>query len=948
MPSELTGFFCPKSVAVLGASRTADKVGSIILRNIINAGFKGKIYPINPNADVLNDLPCYKDVFSLPEKPDLVVIALPAELSVSLLEDVGKAGIKNAVILAAGFKETGEEGKVLENRLIEIANKYLINVLGPNCLGFVNNECNLNATFGQPVNTLGNIKFISQSGAVAASVFDWASSLGFGLSEFITLGNKSVLTENEVLNYFLSLSKNDPKANWPIGMYLESISDGAQFLKLTTELSKKHALFIIKPGKTEAAATAMKSHTGAMTGEDDVLDTALEQAGVIRCQTLEDFFDAARGFSWGIIPNGPRVAVVSNAGGPGVLTADAVILEGLELAQFDEKTKKDLLAVLPRSASIHDPVDLLGDAMAERYGKAAEILLQNLSVDAVLFILTPQLMTQIEQTAEYISMLCKKYKKPVFCSFIGGSKIFEGEQVLNKNKIPVFRYPERAIYVISQMWKYRQNQIALNTQPSHEEIISLPQDGGEIRAIIQEAVNERYAALDNVSADKLVKSIGISTPETSNITSYEEALSFAKTVGWPVVLKISSHGILHKKKLGGVITGIADENALQHAFQNLQGKVEELSKESNKVQIQIQKSISDGVEVIVGLKKDPTFEYVLMFGAGGSFVELIGDKNLHLLPIVISQAKKLVEKSKIYKILKNGNYNLNNLYDLIVRVSKLSTVVQEAREIEINPVIVTSDNVWAVDTKIVMTENNLPSQAAASKTAGPKLKIATTLEHVTLASKFNHYKFESDEPLVFSPGQYISVKVADTAIRAYSIATRYDDKHFDLLVDTRPGGPGSQFFEKLKPGDKMQFLGPFGKFIYTEEDGAEDLLFLATGSGASAVRCMIDHALLERHTTKKLKLYFGLTSDFEVFWQDHFAELSVKYPNFSFEIALFKPSENWVGAKGFITELVKRDYSDARKCSAYLCGHRAMISDASDILIANGCPKERIYTEKFV
>jgi acetate---CoA ligase (ADP-forming) len=347
MSSELSGFFCPKSVAVLGASRTADKVGSIILRNIKNSGFKGNIYPINPNTSSIDDLACYKDVYSLPEVPDLIVVALPAEVSVSVLEDIGKAKIKNVVILAAGFKEIGNEGKLLEEKLIETSKKYQLNVLGPNCLGFVNNNYKLNATFGQPVNTLGNIKFISQSGAVAASIFDWAASLGFGLSEFITLGNKAVLNENDILSYFLYLSSQEPKANWPIGMYLESISDGDEFLKLTTELSKKHPIFIIKPGKTEAAATAMKSHTGAMAGADDVLDAALQQAGVIRCASLEDFFDMTRGFSWGLIPNGPRVAVVSNAGGPGVLTADAVILEGLELAQFDEKTKSELLEFLP-------------------------------------------------------------------------------------------------------------------------------------------------------------------------------------------------------------------------------------------------------------------------------------------------------------------------------------------------------------------------------------------------------------------------------------------------------------------------------------------------------------------------------------------------------------------------------------------------------------------------
>jgi NAD(P)H-flavin reductase len=419
-------------------------------------------------------------------------------------------------------------------------------------------------------------------------------------------------------------------------------------------------------------------------------------------------------------------------------------------------------------------------------------------------------------------------------------------------------------------------------------------------------------------------------------------------VGWPVVLKLSGHGLVHKKDLGGVITSIKDPESLKSAFINLENIKSQVSSANIKdLTIQIQKEITGGVEVIVGLKYDPTFGPILMFGAGGSFVEIINDKNIALLPLSMVQAKQLVEKSKIYKILKKLSYPMDKLYEALVRVSKLVHVVPEATEVEINPIIITPTDVWAVDAKVVMKTNALPSQPVA-KAKGPQYKNAVTLSHETLASKFNHYKFEAAEPLMFEAGQYISVKVADTAIRAYSIATRYDSKHFDLLVDTRPGGPGSQYFENLKAGDVLQYLGPFGKFVLNPNDSSEELLFLATGSGASAVRCMIDVALLEMKMTKKMKLYFGLTSDFEIFWKDHFDELAAKYPNFSYDIALCKPSGEWHGSCGFITELLKKNHTDASKSSAYLCGHRNMIADATDILIAQGCPQERIYTERFV
>jgi len=945
MPQDLATFFYPKSVAVIGASRSPEKVGAIVLKNILNSKFRGKIFPVNPNTDKINNLKCYKGVEDIPETPELAVIATPASSVLEILEQCGKKEIKNVVVVAAGFKESGPEGEKLEKDLTETAKRYDMNLLGPNCLGFVNTACPINATFGEPLKETGNLRFISQSGAIAASLFDWCNSVNLGISDFVTLGNKAILNENDFLEYFSSQYENTlytPKREGlsdvnPIGMYLESISDGGKFLKITSKISKKDPIFILKPGKTKASAQAMHSHTGAIAGEDDVLDAVLKQAGVIRCQTMEDFFDLSRAFSWENAPEGPGVAIISNAGGPGVISADAVASAGLELAEFDTQTKEELSKILPRSSSILNPVDVLGDALADRYIQAAEIILKLKSVNALVIILTPQIMTQIEKTAEFIGTLSKKYKKPIFCSFIGGSLVSQGEKKLNELKIPSFRFPERAIYAISEMWKFRKRK---SEQKSLEEQIPLI-------TLEQEPVIKNYEALDNISANEIIASAGIPTPTTQFVESFEQAENFARQNGWPVVLKLSSPNLIHKREIGGVIIDIMNEEQLDSALHKIKRKITELDEKMQKsVKIQIQKSIQSGVELIAGIKNDPTFGPVLLFGAGGSYAELIADRNLHLLPVEISEIKTLVENSKVYNLLKGTRgeppYALEKLFDVLIRLGKLSKSLSEAAEIEINPIIVTLNDVWAVDSKILM-------KASISKTAKePKLLVATTLSRKTLASKFNHYELKSEKPLNFKPGQYISVKVAENTRRDYSVAARFGPKRFDLLVDTRPGGPGSIFFENLKAGDKITYLGPFGVFTFDKNDGAENILFLATGSGISPIHCMIDKALLEDSFKKPITLYFGLTYPEEIFWKDHFEELAKKFPNFKFKIAIYKPNDTWKGATGFITELVKQDFPNAKSCAAYLCGHKAMISDASDLLIKTGCPKERIYTERFV
>jgi len=955
MPRDLAALFNPRSVTVIGVSRTPTKLGAIVLKNIVDSKYKGQIYPVNPKAKEINGLKVFKDVGSLPETPDLAIVALPARMVVEILEQVGEKGIKNVVVIAAGFKETGAEGEELEKELVEVANKFEINLLGPNCLGFVNNSLPINATFGQPVNNNGNLRFISQSGAIASSLFDWCQSTGLGFSDFITLGNKAILNENDILQYYYDKSQSVLHTEEseglsdvsPIGLYLESISDGTKFLELTSKIARNDPILVLKPGKTKASVKAMQSHTGAIAGENDVLDAVLEQAGAIRCETLEEFFDFSRAFSWEKIPPGPGVAVISNAGGPAVISADAIVSEGLQLAEFDDKTKEQLVKSLPRCSSIINPIDLLGDALADSFSEALEIILQKEQVHSLVVILTPQVMTQIEKTAESIGNLSKKHQKSIFCSFMGGSLAAKGAEKLNEFKIPSFRFPEQAIAAIGAMWKFKTLREKQRKDKKVDSKPVLQSKGDVITKAIQEAVNKNYKTLDNVTASQILSSVGILTPPTKTVANEDEAKEFAEKNKWPVVLKLSSPGLLHKKEIGGVIVNIMDNKHLKDAWHKLERKKEQLNKEIRKnLTFQIQKEIPDGIEVIAGIKRDPDFGPVLLFGAGGTYAELIADKNLHLLPMGPAQIKKLVENSKIYPTLKGkgseSSFALDKLYDLILRLAKLSELIPEASDIEINPVIVTLNNAWAVDGKIIL-KASVPELSSLSQ-----FKIAKTLKHEILAAKFHHYEFETEEPLKFKPGQYLSVKVSKSAVRAYSISCHEGLNKFDLLVDTRPGGPGSRFFENLKVNDKMAFLGPFGVFTLNLDDGAEHILFMATGTGISALRCMVDALLEEKKAKIPITFYFGLTHVDEIFWKDYLDEMTQKYPNFNYEISIFELDDTWKGHKGYITDLLKRDFPDAKKCAAYLCGHSAMIASAKSILLEKGCPKDRIYSEKFI
>lgn len=704
MSRDLSKLFNPKSIAVVGASQLPEKVGAIALKNIILSKFSGQLYPVNPTISNIGSLKFYPSLSSLPEIPDLVVIAIPSPLVINILEECGFLGIKNVVIFSAGFKEVGKEGAALEKKLVEVANHFQINILGPNCLGFASTEPSLNVTFGQVVTTPGKIKFISQSGALAASFFDWCQSTGLGFNELVTIGNKSVVSENDVLKHWLpelAFSKDHLK---PVALYLESIADGQDFIKIIKQITPFNPVFILKPGKSPSSVAAMRSHTGSIAGEDKVLGAALLEAGIIRCQELGDFFDLVQAFSWNNAPAGPGVAVVSNAGGPAVLTTDTIISVGLEMAPLSSQTKRKLQESLPRMASIINPVDVLGDALAQRFGQALEIVLQEKTVNTVLVLLTPQLMTQIEKTAEIIGKLSKKYPKPIFCSFIGGDHTTTGQKILNTYQIPNYSYPERAVKVIASMWQWQKwRQLQVNVSLSK---IILP-NKLIIKEIIDFAIKTKLPTLDNQAASQLIEAINIPVPPSKIINSFDEALAFSQENLFPLVLKMSAPGLLHKSDVGGVITNLNSETELKSAFEKMTNNIATLSKDiSPKVEIQIQKQIGSGVEVILGIKRDPTFGPVFLFGAGGKYAEIFADSNLALFPISLEKATKLVSQSKINKLLAGYRddppYNLKGLYQIMVILSQLITDYPMIHEIEINPVIITRGGVWALDPKVLL------------------------------------------------------------------------------------------------------------------------------------------------------------------------------------------------------------------------------------------------------
>ncbi|MGB9593346.1 MAG: acetate--CoA ligase alpha subunit, partial [Anaerolineae bacterium] len=527
-------FSTPKSIAVIGASRETDKLGYSVLNNIVQYGYPGKVYPINPKADEILGLKCYPSVLDVPDPIELAVIVIPAKYVAAALEECGQKGIKGVIIISAGFRETGSEGAKMERTLIEIARKYNIRMVGPNVLGVIDTVGKMNASFAAGMPKRGKIAFMSQSGALCTSILDMALAQNVGFSRFVSLGNKADLNEID----FMEAWGDDPESR-VIMAYLEGIANGARFMDIARRVTKRKPMIAVKSGTTSAGSRAVSSHTGTLAGSERAYDAAFSQAGVIRAGSVQDLFDYAAAFARQPLLKGDAIAIITNAGGPGIMASDAVERAGLRLAALAIETKQKLQVQLPAAASVANPVDVLGDALADRYALAIEAVLADPNVDALLVVLTPQTMTQIPETAEALGRLSKAHDKPVFGAFMGDASIQKGVQVLRSYDVPNYQVPERAVAAIAAMWRYRQ---WLNTPPLAVEPLDV--DREKVARLFARVRSEGRVTIGDAEAREVLEAYGIPLPKAGLAATADEAVALAEAIGYPVVMKIASPDIL--------------------------------------------------------------------------------------------------------------------------------------------------------------------------------------------------------------------------------------------------------------------------------------------------------------------------------------------------------------------------------------------------------------------
>ena len=700
----VTDLFKPSSLAVIGASRNPAKVGHTILKNIINSGYKGKIYPINPKADEVLGLKCYKSILDIPDKVDLAVISIPAPLVLDVAEECGKKGVKYLVIISAGFKEVGGEGVDREKELIKISKEYGMRVLGPNCLGFIDMFTPLNATFAAVTPKKGRIAFISQSGALITAILDWSIRRGIGFSKIVSLGNKADLDEVD----FVEAIGQDPNTR-VILLYVESIEKGRRFIEVAQKVSRIKPIVVLKGGITEAGAKAAMSHTGSMAGTFTSYEVAFKKSGILLANTISELFDYALALSNQPIPTGRGIAIVTNAGGPGIVTADLSMLRGLRLANFNVDTINKLRSKLPPAAAVYNPVDVLGDARADRYEFAIDTVLADENVDGVIVILTPQAMTEPNETAKAIVKLSKKYpNKAIVAAFIGGDLVQEAAKILIEHGIPCFDLPERAVLAMSSLFKYREY-LEYFEKLIEKRVKFYDVNPSKAEEIINKVKNEGRKVLLEVEAKELVRAYGIPTPVTHLVKSEDEAVEVANKIGYPVVLKISSPQILHKTDIGGVVLNISSDKEVREAYRTILSRVYKYVPRATIYGVTVQKMVPKGKEVIVGITKDSIFGHMIMFGSGGIYANILKDTSFRLIPITLDEAKEMIRETKAYRMLRGIRgeppSDIASVINVLLRLNQLVQDMPEIVEMDINPLFVyeEGEGCIALDVKIIIS-----------------------------------------------------------------------------------------------------------------------------------------------------------------------------------------------------------------------------------------------------
>lgn len=697
----MNALFKPKSVAVVGATERPNAVGRTILFNLISNPFGGVVYPINPKRESVLGVKAYPSISECPGPVDLAVIVTPAHTVPAIVQEAADNGVKGAIIISAGFKERGPEGEAMEREIMDIAQGKM-RIIGPNCLGVMNPIGGMNATFASAMARKGNIGFLSQSGAMCTSVLDYSFEEDIGFSAFVSVGSMLDVDWGDMI-YYLG---DDPNTT-AIVIYMESVGNARSFLSAAREVALKKPIIVVKAGRTEAAAQAAASHTGSLTGSDEVLDAAFRRVGVLRVDTIADIFYTAEVISKQPRPKDRRLMIITNAGGPGVLTTDSLIRDGGELAEISDETMAELNEILPEAWSHANPIDILGDATPETYAKSLEIAAKDPNADGMLVVLTPQAMTDPTQTAEFLAPYAHMEGKPVLASWMGGKDVEEGAHKLVQAGIPNFPFPDTAVRLFNYMWKYSYSLRGLYEVPNPAEDAD-GYDRETAREIIEKARQDGREILTETESKAVLAAYDIPTIPMKIATTADEAVQAAEDMGYPVVVKLNSETITHKSDVGGVRLNLLNADEVRMAFENIERNVgEKYSPDDfDGVSVQPMIKLDNGYELIVGSSLDPQFGPVLLFGTGGTLVEVFKDRALGLPPLTTTLARRMIEQTKIYGALKGVRgrqpVDMDLLEKIMVRFGQLAIENRWIKEMDINPLFVDENQILALDARVVL------------------------------------------------------------------------------------------------------------------------------------------------------------------------------------------------------------------------------------------------------
>ncbi|MBN2802973.1 MAG: acetate--CoA ligase family protein [Deltaproteobacteria bacterium] len=690
----------PKSIAVIGASQTPHKVGYEILFNLIDGKFDGPIIPVNPKATEICGLKCYPSLSDYKEKVELAIVVVPPPAVFEAVKESISCGAQAIIIITAGFKEVDKEGLAMEEKIAELCVSKGVRLLGPNCLGAINAHHNMNASFASHMPTPGGISVISQSGALCTAILDWAAQKKLGLSKVISMGNKADLGESHFLDYLA----NDDHTKVIVG-YLESISGGENFISIASSAASKKPVVIFKSGVTDAGGKAASSHTGSLAGADIAYGAAFKRAGVVRADTFEAMFDYAMAFAMQPLPKGDKVAIITNAGGPGIMAADAVELSGMTVSHLTSGHASALKERLPKAASVANPIDVLGDADSSRYVAAVEAAQDDEGIDAIIVILTPQAMTEPDKTAIEIAK-CNNRTKPILVSFMGGLDVKEAREKLINHNIPDYPSPERAVGALRAMWEYT----SWKNRPQRI-LTRFPVNRNRVQRIIAKHIKTGRLQMGEAAAKAMLGAYEFKIPDGELVSSRADAVATAKRVGFPVAMKIASPDVIHKSDMGGVKLNLAHTAAVEDAYDLMMMRIKERVPDAKIDGVYIEQMSKPGVEVILGMTRDPQFGPMLMFGLGGIFVEVMKDVTFNIAPITFDEAMQMLKSTKSFSLLKGvrGRKEVD-IAAIAIALQKISQLVTEfpmIEEMDINPFMVgeIGEPSTAADARITLSDD---------------------------------------------------------------------------------------------------------------------------------------------------------------------------------------------------------------------------------------------------